>query len=59
MTALYQDPEADEWPMLALGVDGARDLFDEEMRYRSASRQIPASRSPRRRRHWTSPRVGA
>jgi hypothetical protein len=24
MTALYQDPEADEWPMLALGVDGSR-----------------------------------
>jgi hypothetical protein len=32
MTALYQDPEADEWPMLALGVDGNhRHLFDEEM----------------------------
>lgn len=35
MTALYQDPEADEWPMLALGVDGnVLTLFDEEMRYR-------------------------
>lgn len=35
MTALYQDPEADEWPMLALGLDGAMvTLFDEEMRYR-------------------------
>lgn len=34
MTALYQDPEADEWPMLALGVDGDRVyLYDEEMRY--------------------------
>lgn len=34
MTALYQDPEADEWPMLALGVEGSRVyLFDEEMRY--------------------------
>lgn len=34
MTALYQDPEADEWPMLALGVDGSRVyLFDDEMRY--------------------------
>lgn len=34
MTALYQDPEADEWPILALGVDGSRVyLFDEEMRY--------------------------
>ena len=35
MTALYADPEADEWPMLALGVDGnILTLFDEEMRYR-------------------------
>ena len=35
MTALYQDPESDEWPMLALGVDGnVLTLFDEEMRYR-------------------------
>lgn len=34
MTALYQDTEADEWPMLALGVDGSRVyLLDEEMRY--------------------------
>jgi hypothetical protein len=34
MTALYQDSEADEWPMLALGVEGSRVfLFDEEMRY--------------------------
>jgi hypothetical protein len=34
MTALYQDPESDEWPMLALGVDGRRlTLFDEELRY--------------------------
>lgn len=34
MTALYQDPEADEWPMLALGRDGSRVyLFDDEMRY--------------------------
>jgi hypothetical protein len=34
MTALYQDPEADEWPMLALGVEGSRVyLFDEVMRY--------------------------
>lgn len=34
MTALYQDPESDEWPMLALGVDGSRVyLFDDEMRY--------------------------
>lgn len=35
MTALYQDPEADEWPILALGVEGkVLTLFDEEMRYR-------------------------
>lgn len=34
MTALYQDPEADEWPMLALARDGSRVyLFDDEMRY--------------------------
>jgi hypothetical protein len=34
MTALYQDPESDEWPMLALGVNGnVLSLFDEEMRY--------------------------
>lgn len=34
MTALYQDPESDEWPMLALGVDGNRVyLFDDEMQY--------------------------
>lgn len=40
MTALYQDPEADEWPMLAVAVDVAGDgsrifsLFDEEFVYR-------------------------
>lgn len=35
MTALYQDPESDEWPMLALGVDGQHvTLFDEELAYR-------------------------
>lgn len=35
MTALYQDPEADEWPMLALGMDGYQvTLLDEEMVYR-------------------------
>lgn len=34
MTALYQDPESDEWPMVALGVDGDRArLFDEELVY--------------------------
>lgn len=34
MTALYQDPESDEWPMLALGVDGDRvTLMDEEAVY--------------------------
>lgn len=34
MTALYQDPEADEWPLLALGVDGSRVyLLDEELVY--------------------------
>lgn len=40
MTSLYQDPEADEWPMLAVAVDESGDgsqivtLFDEECRYR-------------------------
>lgn len=40
MTALYQDPEADEWPMLAVAVDEQGDgtaivsLFDEEQIYR-------------------------
>lgn len=35
MTALYQDPEADEWPMLALAVDGNLvTLYDEEQVYR-------------------------
>lgn len=35
LTALYQDPEADEWPMMALGVDGQIvSLIDEEMVYR-------------------------
>lgn len=35
MTALYQDPEADEWPMLALGVDGkVLTLLDDELVYR-------------------------
>jgi len=40
MTALYQDPEADEWPMLAVGVDTLStskqivSLFDEELVYR-------------------------
>lgn len=34
MTALYQDPESDEWPMLALGVDNLIvTMFDEEMVY--------------------------
>jgi hypothetical protein len=40
MTALYQDPEADEWPMMAVAVDEGGDgsaivsLFDEDMIYR-------------------------
>lgn len=35
MTALYQDPESDEWPMLALGVDGKHvKLYDDEMVYK-------------------------
>lgn len=35
MTALYQDPEADEWPMLAAAVDGDLvTLYDEEQLYR-------------------------
>lgn len=34
MTALYQDPESDEWPMLALSVSGNRvRLYDDEMVY--------------------------
>lgn len=34
MTALYQNPEFDEWPMLALGVDGPMlRLYDEECVY--------------------------
>ncbi len=34
MTALYQDPNADEWPMLSLGRDGnIVTLLDEEMVY--------------------------
>jgi hypothetical protein len=42
MTALYQDTEADEWPMLALGVDGDTvTLFDDEMRYRFGMESIP------------------
>lgn len=35
MTALYADAEADEWPIMALGVNGNYlELFDEEMIYR-------------------------
>lgn len=40
MTALYQDPEADEWPMLAVSVDEHGDgsatvsLYDDELIYR-------------------------
>lgn len=35
MTAVYQDPEVDEWPMLAIGVDGGiASLMDEEFVYR-------------------------
>lgn len=36
LTAVYQDPEADEWPMLALGIDGDQqhvNLYDNEMVY--------------------------
>lgn len=34
MTAVYRDPEADEWPLLAVGVDGEHvTLYDEEQRY--------------------------
>lgn len=51
MTALYQDPESDEWPMLALGVDGnVLTLFDEEMRYRFGIEDKP--------RFETSPQSG-
>jgi hypothetical protein len=42
MTALYQDTEADEWPLFALGVDGNTvTLFDEEMRYRFGMEAVP------------------
>jgi hypothetical protein len=35
MTAIYADPESDEWPIFALGQDGAQIvLLDEEMVYR-------------------------
>jgi hypothetical protein len=35
MTALYADPEADEWPIMALSVDGDHvNLYDEELVYR-------------------------
>lgn len=35
MTAVYQDPEVDEWPMMTLGVDGQIvSLMDDEMVYR-------------------------
>lgn len=49
MTALYQDPESDEWPMLAVSFDessqGAQivSLFDEEMVYRFGV-DFPSSR---------------
>jgi hypothetical protein len=34
MTAIYQDPDVDEWPMMALDVNGPMvRLFDEEMVY--------------------------
>jgi hypothetical protein len=36
LTAVYQDPEADEWPMLAVGIDGDRhhvNLYDDENVY--------------------------
>lgn len=42
MTALYQDPESDEWPMMALGVDGkVLSLFDEEMVYTFGLEDVP------------------
>lgn len=45
MTALYQDPNADEWPMLALGRDGYQvTLFDEEMIYRFGIEPGPLGR---------------
>jgi hypothetical protein len=51
MTAVYQDPEADEWPMLALGVDGRHvTLFDEEMVYEfGIERTLTAVSGPGRR----------
>jgi hypothetical protein len=44
MTAVYQDPSVDDWPMMALDVNGPMlTLFDEEMRYRIGVEQYPIS----------------
>jgi hypothetical protein len=50
MTALYQDPTVDEWPMLALDVDGSMiRLYDEEAVY-----FIGKENQPRSSFGWTS-----
>lgn len=44
MTAIYQDPDIDEWPMMALDVNGPYlSLFDETMRYRIGIENYPVS----------------
>jgi hypothetical protein len=44
MTAVYQDPGVDDWPMMALDVNGpAVTLYDEEMRYRIGVENFPVS----------------
>lgn len=44
MTAVYQDPEIDDWPMMALDVNGPMmRLFDETSVYRIGIEQYPIS----------------
>lgn len=44
MTAVYQDPDIDDWPMMALDVNGPMmRLFDNEMVYRIGIEQFPIS----------------
>lgn len=44
MTAVYTDPDIDDWPMLAMDVNGPLvTLFDEEMRYRIGIENYPIS----------------
>jgi hypothetical protein len=44
MTAIYADPEIDDWPMMALDVNGPMvKLYDEEMVYHIGVEQYPIS----------------